>query len=161
MVTTQAAAKVRRPTAGAAGTGDRTVSVKTSTTAETAMSRAPSSAMMATSSTAMGKELKGLYISFCSCSNQCRIESGFVCTGIAPTTCYEICGDGLDIGNYECDDQNLKSGDGCSSDCKIERGWQCLGGTAKKRDICSEICGDGIDLGKLQCDDGNKINGDG
>ena len=72
-----------------------------------------------------------------------------------------MCGDGQDFGNYECDDQNLKNGDGCTSDCKIERGWQCLGGTPKKRDICTEICGDGIDLGKLQCDDGNKLSGDG
>lgn len=96
-----------------------------------------------------------------SCSNLCRIETGFVCTGTAPTTCYEICGDGLDIGTFECDDQNLKNGDGCSSDCKVERGWQCLGGGPKKRDKCNEICGDGIDLGKLQCDDGNLISGDG
>lgn len=32
----------------------------------------------------------------------------------------EICGDGLNLGYYECDDGNLVSGDGCDSNCNKE-----------------------------------------
>ena len=38
----------------------------------------------------------------------------------------EICGDGLNLGSYECDDGNTKDGDGCSSKCKIENGYECI-----------------------------------
>ena len=31
--------------------------------------------------------------------------------------CTEICGDGLNFGNFECDDGNNRNGDGCSSRC--------------------------------------------
>ena len=31
--------------------------------------------------------------------------------------CTEICGDGANLGQYECDDFNNKDGDGCSSTC--------------------------------------------
>ena len=34
--------------------------------------------------------------------------------------CKEICGDGLNLGKYECDDGNKNNGDGCSSSCKVE-----------------------------------------
>lgn len=39
--------------------------------------------------------------------------------------CKEICGDGINMGQYECDDGNLRNGDGCSSKCKIESGFKC------------------------------------
>lgn len=29
------------------------------------------------------------------------------------------------IGIEECDDANMKNGDGCSSECMIEEGWSC------------------------------------
>eukprot|EP00826_Nyctotherus_ovalis_P044318 TRINITY_DN4779_c0_g2_i7.p1 TRINITY_DN4779_c0_g2~~TRINITY_DN4779_c0_g2_i7.p1 ORF type:complete len:312 (+),score=42.09 TRINITY_DN4779_c0_g2_i7:81-1016(+) len=38
----------------------------------------------------------------------------------------EICGDGIHLGQVECDDGNTKSGDGCSSDCKIEKSYSCI-----------------------------------
>ena len=41
--------------------------------------------------------------------------------------CKEICGDGLLMGENECDDSNLINGDGCSSTCKIETGYECKG----------------------------------
>lgn len=44
-------------------------------------------------------------------------------------TCQEICGDGffykLSDSKSQCDDGNLKPGDGCSSECEIERGFTC------------------------------------
>ena len=43
--------------------------------------------------------------------------------------CTEICGDGLNFGFYECDDGNIRNGDGCSSKCKIEKSYGCDGGS--------------------------------
>lgn len=40
---------------------------------------------------------------------------------------YEICGDGLNLGNFQCDDGNLESGDGCDHTCKKEEGFFCNG----------------------------------
>jgi len=39
--------------------------------------------------------------------------------------CKEICGDGINLGQYECDDGNKIDGDGCNSQCKIEEGYKC------------------------------------
>lgn len=47
-----------------------------------------------------------------------------------------MCGDGLDFGEYECDDGNLKDGDGCSKICKVETGWKCENGTEDRPDKC-------------------------
>ena len=44
--------------------------------------------------------------------------------------CRAICGDGLVLGENECDDGNQVDGDGCSSTCKIEFGYECGNGTA-------------------------------
>lgn len=46
-------------------------------------------------------------------------------------SCQAVCGDGIVFGvdEYgdpeECDDGNIRDGDGCSSDCKIEDGYTC------------------------------------
>ena len=53
--------------------------------------------------------------------------------------CSEICGDGLNLGQYECDDGNLVDGDGCSSSCKVERGFRCLGGSLYSPDKCKDL----------------------
>eukprot|EP00347_Sterkiella_histriomuscorum_P013429 403364739 len=39
--------------------------------------------------------------------------------------CDEICGDGKNLGVYECDDGNLISGDGCNENCEKEDGFNC------------------------------------
>eukprot|EP01022_Parablepharisma_sp_SALTPOND_P036471 TRINITY_DN994_c0_g1_i1.p1 TRINITY_DN994_c0_g1~~TRINITY_DN994_c0_g1_i1.p1 ORF type:complete len:617 (+),score=12.97 TRINITY_DN994_c0_g1_i1:1501-3351(+) len=39
--------------------------------------------------------------------------------------CSEICGDGINLGAFECDDGNLLNGDGCSSECRVEPGFAC------------------------------------
>ena len=39
--------------------------------------------------------------------------------------CREICGDGLNLGEYQCDDGNIIDGDGCSSKCTYEKGFKC------------------------------------
>ena len=53
--------------------------------------------------------------------------------------CVEICGDGLNLGEYQCDDGNIKSGDGCSSECRVEEGYICIGGNIVSPDICKDI----------------------
>ena len=53
--------------------------------------------------------------------------------------CTEICGDGLNLGEYQCDDGNLKDGDGCSSKCTYEEGFECHGGNTTHPDTCKDI----------------------
>jgi len=38
----------------------------------------------------------------------------------------EICGDGINLKHYQCDDGNRFNGDGCSEDCKVEFGFKCI-----------------------------------
>ena len=78
-----------------------------------------------------------------------------------PDTCSEVCGDGFNLGMYECDDGNKANKDGCSSECYYENGFTCLGGSSTSKDVCFETCGDGKSMGTLECDDGNTSNGDG
>lgn len=94
----------------------------------------------------------------------CVVEAGYHCYGGSTTTkdtCYEICGDGKDYGQYECDDGNLLMNDGCSPTCKIEHGYECIKGSTSTASSCYEICGDGYDFGHYECDDKNKVSGDG
>lgn len=55
-------------------------------------------------------------------------------------TCIEICGDGLNLGTYECDDGNRRDGDGCDQNCKVEDGYTCETNSALK-DECYTISG--------------------
>ena len=50
--------------------------------------------------------------------------------------CVEICGDGFNYGQYQCDDGNKVNGDGCSNKCVIEDGWTCGGGSTIGPDSC-------------------------
>lgn len=40
------------------------------------------------------------------CDPYCRVMTGYTCTTASPSVCTEICGDGLQMGNYACDDGN-------------------------------------------------------
>lgn len=75
--------------------------------------------------------------------------------------CTPFCGDGIIVGNEQCDDRNSISGDGCSSICTIDSFYACSG----QPSICfyngPTICGNKrIEKGE-ECDDGNRISGDG
>jgi len=50
----------------------------------------------------------------------------------------EICGDGINLGKHQCDDGNLKNGDGCDSNCNIEPGFTCFKRSGQP-DICKDI----------------------
>ena len=95
------------------------------------------------------------------CDASCKIELGMACDfgtydgnwgGLKGTAgnqpwynattpyysdiCWEICGDGLDLHWYECDDSNNTPGDGCDANCEIEPGWACEYGTRDWHDWC-------------------------
>ena len=80
-----------------------------------------------------------------SCSN--IFECGKCTDGFEPiklpiggqtvTACSEVCGDGTRF-TEECDDGNIKNGDGCNEYCEIETGWNCNGGGALKPDFCTQ-----------------------
>jgi cysteine-rich repeat protein len=57
-------------------------------------------------------------------------------TDIYATECEEKKGDGLNFGQFQCDDGNSKDGDGCSKMGIIETGFSCSGGSYLAPDIC-------------------------
>lgn len=72
-----------------------------------------------------------------------------------------ICGDGNTSDVEECDDFNLKSGDGCSAKCTIEIGYSCVIDSSTGTSICTPVCNDGIIIKPETCDDTNLNDGDG
>ncbi|MCH8149859.1 MAG: DUF4215 domain-containing protein, partial [Planctomycetes bacterium] len=56
----------------------------------------------------------------------CTVKDGWTCTG-EPSVCTTTCGDGVNAGSEECDDDNLDDDDGCSSTCTVEDGCACSG----------------------------------
>ena len=53
------------------------------------------------------------------------VTSGLTAQEAISAVCSEICGDGLVLGQLQCDDGNTNDGDGCSSSCELEHGWEC------------------------------------
>lgn len=52
----------------------------------------------------------------------------------------DVCGDGMQTGEEECDDGNLEAGDGCDAQCREEP--------------AQAVCGDGMQTGDEACDEG-------
>ena len=50
----------------------------------------------------------------------------------------EICGDGINLGHFQCDDGNTESGDGCDSNCNVENGYECYRTDSSQPDICED-----------------------
>ncbi|KAL4510602.1 hypothetical protein ABPG72_004756 [Tetrahymena utriculariae] len=50
--------------------------------------------------------------------------------------CKEICGDGLNYGEYQCDDGNTANRDGCNSKCEIEYLFVCQKESNNGKSIC-------------------------
>ena len=91
------------------------------------------------------------------CDDGCAVETGWTCSG-TPSTCQEICADGLVVGNEGCDDGNSNTGDGCDGSCVEEANWACTG----EPSVCDAAsCGDGVAVGSEACDDGNTTLWDG
>ncbi|CAK70960.1 unnamed protein product (macronuclear) [Paramecium tetraurelia] len=86
--------------------------------------------------------------------------------------CLEICGDGLKVGQEECDDMNTIPNDGCYEcrfqchqdclDCNFGVCNKCAFGWEEYNTQCRSVCGNGLLVESLeQCDDGNTDDGDG
>jgi len=76
------------------------------------------------------------------CSNACTPEP--LCRDPAggPThECTSVCGDGMRLGNEECDDGNLAKADGCSETCTIEAGQSCTPVVQDDTKPCKESSG--------------------
>jgi len=86
------------------------------------------------------------------CSDQCFVESGYVCPVPGAACVAAECGDGIVAGDEDCDDKNKNDGDGCSKTCQLETGFKCpTPGVA----CVPTTCGDLLKEGTEQCDDGN------
>jgi cysteine-rich repeat protein len=90
------------------------------------------------------------------CSNACRVEPGWSCSG-SPSVCTPTCGNGVLDAGEECDDGGTANGDGCSAACTVETGYTCTGSPS----VCTRNCGNGIIGAGETCDDGNGASGDG
>ena len=80
------------------------------------------------------------------CSANCTVEVGWLCAGATdrePDTCSVVCGDGRQLSDgccddedcsqecsqiWGCDDGNLEDNDGCSKTCSVESGYKCWRG---------------------------------
>ncbi len=89
----------------------------------------------------------------------------------------DVCGDGKKTGKEQCDDGNLRDGDGCRSNCTLPA--TCGNGTRESGEICDDgnlvpgdgcepdctatgaDCGNGVKEAGEACDDGNMVAGDG
>ncbi|CAD8133826.1 unnamed protein product [Paramecium octaurelia] len=86
--------------------------------------------------------------------------------------CLEICGDGLIVGQEECDDMNTIQNDGCY-ECRFQCHQDCLDcifgicnkcafGWEEYNKQCRSVCGNGLLVVPFeQCDDGNTDDDDG
>lgn len=62
---------------------------------------------------------------------------------MGPDTCQEICNDGKDFHNYECDDGQIDGAngllDGCDDNCNIVACWDCAYGEPNVEDFCWKL----------------------
>jgi fibro-slime domain-containing protein len=94
------------------------------------------------------------------CDASCKTEMGWDCE-VAGELCTPHCGDGLIVGDEECEfygGATPTAGSGCSIDCHIEPGWDC---NATSKTCAKTVCGNKIVERGEQCDDGNNAPFDG
>lgn len=80
---------------------------------------------------------------------KCNEITGFESSVQNQGLCIEICGDGLDYKEYECDDGNRDNLDGCDEFCQIEPGYDCENGNITSPDVCRDIIGPYCDITSL------------
>ena len=71
-------------------------------------------------------------------------------------TCQEKCGDGLIVGDEDCDEGLLLDPPlGCNLDCIGQiAGYDCHFSDGIEPTLCNTVCGDGVLRGTEACDDG-------
>jgi len=95
------------------------------------------------------------------CNSVCGVEKGWVCERIRGTLCDPIHGDGMVVGNEQCDMGNMTGiSPGCSSESQILPGFYCKT-SFPFSSTCWSVCGDAKKSSTEACDDGNIDNGDG
>ncbi|CAD8105195.1 unnamed protein product [Paramecium sonneborni] len=106
------------------------------------------------------------------CENGICYECSQLGWTIKQNQCIPFCGDGLIVGNEQCDDMNNIKDDGCYQcqflcdqsciDCQQGYCKECSYGMHPHNHTCIFICGDGLlASSNEQCDDANQDNGDG
>jgi len=100
------------------------------------------------------------------CSDVCEVSDGWDCTNLEPedqgglvpsTTCEEDCGDGISVGDEQCDGLYcLDTCEGCIGD-----GTYVISMDPDHHKLCIPNCGDNILVEGEQCEDGNSEPGDG
>ena len=91
------------------------------------------------------------------CSDDCRVEPGYVCPRVG--YCYKLpeCGDGILQPGEGCDVGGFVNTAACV-DCQVQPDFYCSGSPS----LCvASVCGDGVRAPDEQCDDHNPTNGDG
>lgn len=95
------------------------------------------------------------------CDASCQIEAGWACPFVGLKCEAAECGDGIAVGNEECEydvGQTPADGGGCSATCRIEPGFDC---DPVAHTCAPTVCGDGdVERGE-QCEDGNDLPFDG
>lgn len=94
------------------------------------------------------------------CTGACTVEQGWFCPPGGGVCRAERCGDRLQVGAEQCEDDDATptSGDGCDATCRLEPGFKC---TTPGSPCQRTTCGDGVKEGTEQCDDKNNNMGDG
>jgi cysteine-rich repeat protein len=92
------------------------------------------------------------------CASDCTaVETGYQCRA-AGKPCTPKCGDGILLGDEECEFTTATPPTGCTSNCRVEPGYDCDPTTL----VCKPIeCGNGTTERGEQCDDGNDLPFDG
>ena len=70
---------------------------------------------------------------------ECKDIPGYLNPVNTGDDCLEICGDGLNMGQFQCDDGTNETNDGCERNCLVEEGFSCSGGNAEQADVCMDI----------------------
>ena len=94
------------------------------------------------------------------CDATCKTEPGWDCE-VAGELCVPHCGDGMIVGDEECEFYNgatPTAGAGCGVDCRIEPGWDC---NATTKTCAKTVCGNKVVERGEGCDDGNNVPFDG
>jgi cysteine-rich repeat protein len=134
-----------------------------------------------------GEQCEGIDFNGLSCEDYGYSNGGLECVNCQIVLhCFNNGGGGNACGNNileageQCDDGNIKNGDGCSSGCRteyqecgngiIEINEECDDGNTETGDGCTPkcvierpapVCGNGSKETGEECDDGNLTNGDG
>ena len=94
------------------------------------------------------------------CDATCKTEPGWDCE-VAGELCVPHCGDGMIVGDEECEFYNgatPTAGAGCGIDCRIEPGWDC---NATAKTCAKTVCGNKMVERGESCDDANNVPFDG